>query len=109
MGVCVCGCVRFRTIFMVHRSIQSSMSVAALGVLLICCLPSVVNTFNLDIAAPEIRTGPADSLFGFSVAVPSRKNERYDYGNVAVHSDRFDTTGSMLAHLERYSLENNGL
>ena len=100
-------CVRLRTIFMGHRGIQPTMSVASLGVLLTCFFSPVVNTFNLDIAAPEIRTGPPDSLFGFAVAVSSTHNERYEYGDIAMHSHRLDAIGSMLAHLEHFWLKND--
>ena len=35
----------------------------------------VANTFNLDIVSPDIRTGPVDSLFGFSVVLSSTRQQ----------------------------------
>jgi hypothetical protein len=103
----VCARVSFRTTSMGHRDIESPMSVASLVVLVVYFFSPVVKTFNLDITAPDIRTGPPDSLFGFAVAASSTRKERYDYGSTAMYSHRFDATGSMLAHLERYWLDHD--
>lgn len=46
-------------------------------VLISYALIPVIKTFNLDITSPDIRIGPSDSLFGFSVVLSSTKSQWY--------------------------------
>lgn len=69
----------------------------------------VVKTFNLDIISPDLRTGPSNSLFGFSVVSSSTKPQWYSYQNSMICDYSLYFIGLMLVHLEHYLLDNGPL